>query len=269
MAAEGELARLRAEANRRVPDPPGLGEVIDVIEDIGRRRLAAYDLYAALLAGVIGDDSLPPEHWPPELAEPMARLGLTQFAPRTGRGLDAQLTPAEQATRRSRGRQLEFAHLLVDLINDGAFGPLCGGADRVRLVGSGERRGLDLELIKGWRIVGACPVKDHWELVAEHLAGVPLSSALAEAENPAGSRRTVSGRLKHGGIPQAVSLGVTLAVGLHPVGTVAGLGARLIQVRIQAGQDHADALRRLGRDLRALHAQADGELTRVQAGEST
>ena len=269
MAAEDELARLRAEANRRVPDPPGLGEVIDVIEDIGRRRLAAYYLYAALLAGVIGDDSLPPEHWPPELAEPMARLGLTQFAPRTGRGLDAQLTPAEQATLRSQGRQLEFAHLLVDLINDGAFGPLCGGADRVRLVGSGARRGLDLELIKGWRIVGACPVKDHWELVAQHLAGVPLSSALAEAENPAGSRRTVSGRLKYGGIPHAVSLGVTLAVGLHPLGTVAGLGARLIQVRIQAGQDQADALRRLGRDLRALHAQADGELTCLQAGEST
>ena len=267
MAAEDELARLRAEANRRVPDPPGLGEVIDVIDDIGLRRLAAYYLYAALLAGVIGDDGLPPEHWPPELAEPMARLGLTQFAPRTGRGLDAQLTPAEQATRRSQGRQLEFAHLLVDLINDGAFGPLCGGADRVRLVRSGARRGLDLELIKGWRTVGACPVKDHWELVAQHLAGVPLSGALAE--KPPGSRRTVSRRLKHDGIAHAVSLGVTLAVGLHPVGTVAGLGARLIQVRIQAGQDHADALRRLGRDLRALHAQADGELTRLQVGEST
>ena len=269
MAAEDELARLRAEANRRVPDPPGLGEVIDVIDDIGLRRLAAYYLYAALLAGVIGDDGLPPEHWPPELAEPMARLGLTQFAPRTGRGLDAQLTPAEQATRRSQGRQLEFAHLLVDLINDGAFGPLCRGADRVRLVRSGGRRDLDLELIKGWRTVGACPVKDHWELVAQHLAGVPLSVALAETVKPLGSRRTVSRRLKHDGIAHAVSLGVTLAVGLHPVGTVAGLGARLIQVRIQAGQDHADALRRLGRDLRALHAQADGELTRLQAGEST
>jgi hypothetical protein len=269
MAAEDELARLRAEANRRVPDPPGLGEVIDVIDDLGLRRLAAYYLYAALLAGLIGDGGLPPEHWPPELAEPMARLGLTQFAPRTGRGLDAQLTPAEQATRRSQGRQLEFAHLLVDLINDGAFGPLCGDADRVRLVRSGARRGLDLELIKGWRTVGACPVKDHWELVAQHLAGVPLSDALAETEKSSGSRRTVSRQLKHDGIAHAVSLGVTLAVGLHPLGTVAGLGTRLIQVRIQTGQDHADALRRLGRDLRALHAQADGELARLQAGEST
>jgi hypothetical protein len=266
MAAEDQLVALRADACRRAPDPPGLDELI---EDTGRERLAAYYLYCALLAGMIGDDGLPPEHWPPELAEPMTRLGLTQFAPRTGRGLDAQLTPAEQATRRSQGRQLEFAHLLVDLINDGAFGPLCGGADRVRLVRSGVRRGLDLELIKSWRIVGACPVKDHWELVAQYLAGVPLSGAPAETENPPGSRRTVSRRPKHGGIAHAVSLGVSLAVGLHPLGTVAGLGARLIQVRIQAGQDQADALRRLGRDLRALRAQADGELTRLPAGEST
>jgi hypothetical protein len=134
MAAEDELAGLRAEAYRRVPGPAGLGEVID---DIGRRRLAAYYLYAALLAGVTGDDGLPTEHWPPELAEPMARLG------------------------------------------------------------------------------------------------------------------------------------VTLAVGLHPLGTVAGLGAQLIQARIQAGQDQADALRRLGRDLQALHAQADGELAFRQARKST
>jgi hypothetical protein len=91
----------------------------------------------------------------------------------------------------------------------------------------------------------------------------------AETENPPRSHRAVSWRLKYSGIAHAVSLGVTLAVGLYPLGTVAGLGARLIQVRIGGGQDQADALRRLGRDLRALHAQADGELTRVQAGEST
>jgi hypothetical protein len=30
-----------------------------------------------------------------------------------------------------------------------------------------------------------------------------------------------------------------------------------------------EAYRRLGRDLRALHAQADGEFTRLQGGEST
>jgi hypothetical protein len=55
--------------------------------------------------------------WPPQLAEPVKRLGLTRLAPRTGRALDAQLTPAEQATRRSPGKQLEFAQLLVDLVN--------------------------------------------------------------------------------------------------------------------------------------------------------
>jgi len=266
MAAEDQLVPLRADACRRAPDPPGLDELI---EDTGRERLAACYLYCALLAGVIGDDGLPPERWPPELAEPMARLGLTRFAPRTGRGLDAQLTPAEQATRRSRGRQLEFARLLVDLINHGAFGPLCGDADRVRLARSGEWRGLDLELIKGWRVVSACPVKDHWELVAQFLAGVPLRGALAAAGNVRGSKRTTARRLKDSGVAHAVSLGVTLAVGLHPVGTIAGLGTRLIQARIQAGQDQADALRNLGRDLGALCAQADGELTRLQAGKNT
>jgi hypothetical protein len=265
MTAEDQLVALRADACRGAPDPPGLDELI---EDTGRERLAAYYLYCALLAGVIGDDGLPPERWPPELAEPMARLGLTRFAPRTGRGLDARLAPAEQVTRRNRGRQLEFARLLVDLINHGAFGPLCGNADRVRLTRSGERRGLDLELIKGWRVVGACPVKDHWELVAQYLAGVPLRGTLAAAGNVRGSKRTTARRLKDSGVAHAVSLGVTLAVGLHPVGTIAGLGTRLIQVRIQAGQDQADALRNLGRDLRALCAQADGELTRLQAGES-
>lgn len=267
MVAEGELPGLRDDARRRVPDPPGLPEVIDVAEDIGRRRLAAYYLYAALLAGVIGDDGLPQERWPPKLAEPMTRLGLTRFAPRTARGLDAQLTPAEQATRRSQGRQLEFAHLLIDLINHGAFGSLCRAADRVRLARSASRRGLDLELIKGWRVVGACPVEDHWELVAQHLAGAPLGGALARADSAPGSHRA-SPLLRSSGIAHAVSLGVTLAVGLHPLGTVADLGARLIQVRIQAGRDQADALHRLGQELRTLLAQADGELTSLQAGKS-
>jgi hypothetical protein len=194
MAAEDELAGLCAEAYRRVPGPLGLGEVID---DIGRRRLAAYYLYAALLAGVIGDDGLPPEQWPPELAEPIARLGLTRFAPRTGR-LDAQLTPAEQATRRSQGRPLEFAHLLTDLMNDGAFGPLGGGADRARLVRSGARRGLDLELLKGWRIVGVGPVKDHWELPGG-LAGCP-------GRTRAGTRRAGPGLLRDAGAADAADV---------------------------------------------------------------
>jgi hypothetical protein len=265
MAADDQLAALRADACRRAPDPPGLEELI---EDTGRERLAAYYLYCALLAGVIGDDSLAPARWPAALAEPMQRLGLTRFAPRTERGLDARLAPAEQVARRNRGRQLEFAHLLVDLINHGAFGPLCGNADRVRLTRSGERRGLDLELIKGWHVVSACPVKDHWELVAQYLAGVPLRGPLAAAGKARGSKRTAARRLKDSGVAQAVSLGVTLAVGLHPVGTIAGVGTHLIRARIQAGQDQADALRRLGQELQALHAQADGELAYLRTGRS-
>lgn len=82
-----------AALNPEVPDPPALDEVV---EDAGRQRLAAYYLYSALLAGIIRDGDLAPSRWPPRLAEPMGRLGLTEFAPRTGRGLDAQLT------RRSR-----------------------------------------------------------------------------------------------------------------------------------------------------------------------
>ena len=265
MAADDQLVALRAGACRRAPDPPGLDELI---EDTGRERLAAYYLYCALLAGVIGDDGLAPARWPPELAEPMQRLGLTRFAPRTERGLDARLAPAEQVARRNRGRQLEFAHLVVDLINHGAFGPLCGSADRVRLTRSGERRGLDLELIKGWHVVSACPVKDHWELVAQYLAGVPLRGPLAAAGKAPGSKRTAARRLKDSGVAQAVSLGVTLAVGLHPVGTIAGVGTHLIRARIQAGQDQADALRRLGQELQALHAQADGELAYLRTGRS-
>ena len=130
MAADVPLAWLRTDAVRRAPHPPGLDALI---EDAGRQRLAAYYLYSALLDGVIGDDGLASPRWPRELAEPMHRLDLTRFAPRTGRGLDAQLTPAEQAARRNPDRQFELAQLLVDLINRGAFGPLCGDADRVRL----------------------------------------------------------------------------------------------------------------------------------------
>ena len=258
MAADAPLAGLRADAWHRAPDPPGLDEVI---EDAGRQRLAAYYLYSALLAGVIGTDDLAPALWPPELAEPVQRLGLTRFAPRTGRGLDAQLTPAEQATRRSPGRQLEFAQLLVDLVNKGAFGPLCGDADRVRLSGRSDWHGLDLELIKSWRVVSTCPVRDHWELVAQHLAGAPLGGPPAQAGSTRESARTAARRLANQAIPDAVSAGVTLAVRLHPIGTIAGLGTRLIRSRIQAGQDQADAFHRLSQDLGTLRAQSDGELT--------
>jgi hypothetical protein len=109
---------------------------------------------------------------------PAAMNSSCSLAPRTGRALDPQLTPAEQAMRRSPDRQPEFARLLVEMINDGEFGPLCADADKVRLRDPDDAR--DLELIKDNRVVGTCGVRDHWELVAQHLAGAPPGSAAAE-----------------------------------------------------------------------------------------
>jgi hypothetical protein len=257
MAADAPLAGLLADAQHRAPDPPSLDAVV---EDAGCQRLAAYYLYSALFADVIGPGDLAPDQWPHELAEPMQRLNLTRLAPRTGRGLDAQLTPAEQAMWRSPDRQVKFARLLVDLVNQGAFGPLCHEADRVRLVRADDGRGLDLELIQGGRVVGACAVKDHWELVAQYLAGMPLHGQLAEPASGSGSRQKVAHELEETGIAHAVSMGVTLAVSIHPLGAAAGLGTRLVRSRIQAGQDQAEALRGLGEELRTLRAEADREL---------
>ena len=254
---DAPLAELLADARHRVPDPPSLDEVV---EDAGRQRLAAYYLYSALFAGVIGPGDLAPRRWPHELAEPIQRRNLTRFAPRTGRGLDAQLTPAEQATWRSPDRQGKFARLLIDLINKGAFGPLCGDADSVRLARAADGRGLDLELIQGQRVAGTCAVKDHWELVAQYLAGLPLHSQLAETANMPGAAQKAAHQLQETGISHAVSAGVTLAVSIHPLGAAAGLGTRLVRSRIQAGRDEADALRGLGEELRTLRAGADREL---------
>ena len=108
----------------------------EVVEDAGRQRLAAYYLYGALLAGLIGTDDLAPGRWSPELAEPMGRLGLTRFAPRTGQGLDAQLTGAQRATWRSPVRQQQFARLLVELqlTKDGH---LAGARRSQRALGTG------------------------------------------------------------------------------------------------------------------------------------
>lgn len=256
MAADVPLAGLRADALRRAPELPGLDEVL---EDAGRQRLAAYYLYSAQLAGLIGADGLAPASWPPQLGEPMRRMGLTRLAPRTGPGLDAQLTAAERSTRRSPDRQSRFARMLVDLINEGAFGPLCGDADRVRLAGPGQAGDQDLELIKGQQIVGTCRVRDHWELVAQHLAGARPGHQQAETPSTPGSQAVLR-QLKETGIAHAVSLGTTLAVQVHPLGAAAGLGTRLIRSRIQADRDEADALRRLAADLRTLAAEADGEL---------
>jgi hypothetical protein len=254
---DAPLAELLADARHRAPDPPSLDEVV---EDAGRQRLAAYYMYSALLAGVIGPGDLAPCRWPHELAEPVQRLNLTRFAPRTRRGLDAQLTPAEQAMWRSQDRQGKFAQLLVDLINKGAFGPPCGDADSVRLARAADGRGLDLELTKGPRVVGTCAVKDHWELVAQYLAGMPPHSQLAETASIPGSAQKAAHQLQETGISHAVSAGVTLAVSIHPLGAAAGLGTRLVRSRIQAGRDEADALHGLGEELRTLRAGADREL---------
>jgi hypothetical protein len=266
LVPDAPLAELLADARYRAPDPPSLDEVV---EDAGCQRLAAYYLYSALFAGVIGPGDLAPGRWPYELAEPVRRLNLTRFAPRTGRSLDAQLTTAEQDMWRSPDRQVKFAHLLVDLINKGAFGPLCGDADRVRLARAADERGLDLELVQGQRVVGTCAVKDHWELVAQYLAGMPLHGQLAETASIPGSAQKVAHQLQETGIAHAVSAGVTLAVSIHPLGAADIAATRLVRSRIQAGVHEADALSGLGEELRTLRAEANRELSELRAGRST
>lgn len=235
------------------PGPPSLDQVV---EEAGRQRLASYYLFAALLAGLIGDGDLAPSRWPPRLGEPMQRLGLTRFSPRTERGLDVSLTAAEQAERRRPGRQREFARLLVEEINQGAFGPLCGKADSVRLAGPGGG-GDDLDLVKDDRVVGTCSVQDHWELVAQYLSGVLGAAPMAGTVIAPGTQQAVARQLKETGISHAVSLGITLAVNIHPLGAAAGIGTRLVRSRIRAGRDEAEDFRHLGQELSALRGQAD------------
>jgi hypothetical protein len=258
MAADTQLTKLTADATRRAPDAPDLDAVI---EDAGRERLAAYYLYTAVIAGVIDDHELDPEQWPAKLAEPMKRLVLSALAPRTERGLDAELTPSEQATRRSPGRQLEFAQLTVDLINQGAFGPICGAADSVRLAKDGDGSDAELEMLAGDNVVGRCKVADHWELVAQQLASAPHGDdPLADRASAQTFARKVARQLGDTGLSHGVSSATTLAVGFFPLGTAVGVGTRLVRQRIRTGRNEADALRRLGSVLRTLHAQADGEL---------
>jgi hypothetical protein len=258
MTADTPLTEVAADATRRVPDPPGLDAVI---EDAGRERLAGYYLYAALIAGVIDDHELDPSRWPAKLAEPMKRLGLTALAPRTERGLDAELTPSEQATRRSPGRELEFAQLTVDLINHGAFGPICGDADSVRLAEASDGSGPDIEMLAGDTVVGRCRVADHWELLAQQLASAPHGDdPLADRASGQTFARKVARQLEYSGLSHGVSHATTLAVGFFPLGTAVGVGTRLVAQRIRTGHDEADALHRLGIVLRTLRAQAEGEL---------
>lgn len=256
------LAGLRADAIRRAPDLPTLDTVI---EDAGRERLAAYYLYCALIAGVVGEtDALAPARWPPQLAEPMRRMGLTRFAPRTMRGLDTELTPAEQATRRSQDRKAQFAECVAKWINQGAFGPLCGDADSVRVVAADDRPGFDLELLADGKVVGRCRAEDHWELAAQQLAAAPLGADAGAAFGDTAAGKTAHW-LKEEGISHAVSTTVTVAVSLHPIGAAAGFGTRLVRSRIQAGRAEADAFQRLGEVLSALRAQADRELGALPA----
>jgi hypothetical protein len=261
VATDVSLTALKDDADQRVPNPPSID---DVVEDAGRQRLAAYYLYSALLAGVIEDADLAPRRWPPELAEPMQRLGLAQLAPRTERGLGAQLTRAERASLHSRASGSEFVGLLVDLVNSGAFGPLCGDADRVRLAPSADRRDQDLELIKDGRVVGSCSVGAHWELVAQHLAGAPLA-----ATAPAQRGDHAVSWLKRSGVGHAVDAAVVLAVHIHPLGAAAGLGTRLVQARIQAGREQADALGRMSRELSEMRAETVRVVADAQASRRT
>jgi hypothetical protein len=254
---DAQLAALRDDATRLAPDAPGLSQVI---EDVGLQRLAAYYLYSALIAGLIGDDDAPSARWPTQLAEPMQRLGLTRFTPTSRRSLNAQLTAAEQATLQKPARQLEFARLVVDLINHGSFGPLCGQADRVRLAESAasDKVGMDLELLSNGSVVARCSAQAHWELVAQYLAGVAQQYASAVgAVRP----HKVSSQLKETGISHAVSGAITLAVAVHPLGAAAGLGTRVIRSRIESDREQADAFQQLGNVVRTLRAQAESQLS--------
>jgi hypothetical protein len=255
------LPGLRDDARRRVPNPPSLD---DVIEDVGRQRLAAYYLYSALLSGLANDDDLAAARWPATLTEPMQRLGLARLAPRTLPALDVQLTPAEQGTLRGQDRESEFAQLLVGLINQGAFGPLCGAADSVRLAAPVQGSDGDLELIKDGQVIGTCKVVDHWELVAQHLAGAPGLRAEAEAQTAHTTKSAVERQIKETGISHAVSVGTDLAVSIHPIGAAVGFGTRLVRARIRTGREEAGTLRDVGQELSDLYGQATQELAERQ-----
>jgi hypothetical protein len=263
MAADGELGELRADAAARVPDAPPLDTVI---EEAGRQRLAAYYLYCAFISGLIGDEGLTPSDWPPQLSEPMDRLGLRRFAPRSEHGLDAELTASEQAVRRSAGRRFTFAQLTADLINQGAFGACSGGADGVRLAEASDRDGWDLELLADGEVVGKCRAEDHWELVAQQLASKPHGDdPLADSHTGNQYAKKAAKWLEEHGISHGVSKATDLAVGVYPIGTTIGIGTRLVRSRIRTGREEADALRHLGQSLRRLHAEAEGELNRERA----
>ncbi len=260
MAPDAALHALREEAARRAPDAPGLEALV---EDAGVQRLAAYYLYSAIISGLVPDAGLAPEGWPPRLAERMQALGLKRFAPRTERGLDTELTPSEQTTRRSSGKEIQFAHLAADLINHGAFGPVCGDADSVRAVEASERRGYDFELLVDGEVVGRCRAEDHWEQVAQQLASAPHGDdPLAGTESGKAFANKAGRWLKEHGISEGISKTTDVAAGIYPLGTAVGVGTRLVRSRIQTGRQEADALRRLSLALSGIRAEAHGETSR-------
>ena len=260
MEADTELAGLAADAPRLAPDAPALDEVI---ENAGQQRLAAYYLYSALISGLVGDEQLAPARWPSQLSEPMDRLGLRRFAPRSDRGLDAELTASEQALRRSSGRQSAFAELAAEFINQGAFGACSGDADSVRVVQAGDRGGFDLEMLSDGKAVGKCRAEDHWELVAQQLAAAPRGEdPLSDSDSGKAYAKKAGRWLEEHGISHGVSKATDLAVGVYPLGTTIGVGTRLVRSRIRTGREAADALHRMGEVLGRLRAEADGELSR-------
>jgi hypothetical protein len=82
-------------------------------------------------------------------------------------------------------------------------------------------RAADVHALDTIRFRNAAP-----SLVAQHLAGAPLGRPPAQAGSTREPARTVARRLANHAIPDAVSTGVTLAVHLYPIGTIAGLGTR-------------------------------------------
>jgi hypothetical protein len=258
MAPDAALADLRSDAARRAPHAPTLDEVV---EAAGRQRLAAYYLYSALISGLA--DGLAPEAWPRELASRMDDLGLRPFAPRTKRGLDTELTPSEQATRRSSGKKNRFAQLAADLINHGALKPACGDADAVRLVEASERRGYDFELLSDGQVTGRCRAEDHWEQVAQQLASAPHGDdPLADRESGQAFANKAGRWLKEHGISASISKTTDLAAGIYPLGTAVGVGTRLVRSRIRTGRQEADALHQLSVALSGIRAEANGETSR-------
>lgn len=219
-----------------------------MIEDAGLQRLAAYDVYTALIAGAVSDrDALAPARWPRQLAEPMKRLGLTRFAPRSERWLEAELTASEQTTRRSAGRQFEFTQLAADLINGGALGPVCGEADRVRVVQASDRKGFDLEMLAGDTVVGKCRADDHWELVAQQLASAPHGyDPLANPASGKAYAKKAAHWLKEHGLSY-VSRTTDLAVaGFFPLGAAVGVGHKPPLKPSSSGADDRPQRQRMG-----------------------